>query len=253
MKKTRINGHNVEIFDNIDELPIIRFQKFNKLLLIESGIGGDLADYVRHLERLKLYAEKRDFNKLSIEFQNMQQNINFLIEGVNPRLMAFGCLVASIDGEPQKIDDDSLKGLIEKISGASYREVSDILSETKKKINSELALYFPKIFESGERNEFFDLVRRRTESALEAIISGEDRKERISDLDDKLLLFAKPMQFIGPQSAEIKSDKDFEKMCVSMSSELKIDVKTKSVLAFYSAYEHLIERNKEREKAYRAK
>lgn len=252
MRKEKINGHNVEIFDTIDELPIVRFQKFNKLLLIESGVGGDLTDYVRHLERLRLYAEKKDFDNLSVEFQNMQQNVNFLIEGVSPKLMAFGCLVATIDGEPQKIDDESLKKIVEKISGATYKQVSDIMSETKKKIDSELIVYFPRLFESGERNEFFDILRARTKTALDAMINGDD-EINLSDLENRLMLFSRPLQFIGPQSQEIKIDKDFEKMCVTMASELKMDVKQKTVIEFYSAYEHLIERNKERVKGFRAK
>ena len=46
MKTAKVNGHTVEIFDSIDELNIRRFQKYNKYMLIDSGVGSDLQDII---------------------------------------------------------------------------------------------------------------------------------------------------------------------------------------------------------------
>ena len=51
----KVNKHTVEIYDSIDELPIQRFQKYNKFLLIDSGVGSDLQDVLNHIDRAKIY------------------------------------------------------------------------------------------------------------------------------------------------------------------------------------------------------
>ena len=51
MKREVINNHIVILYDSIDELPIIRFHKYNKYMLIDSGIGSDLNDINVHIDR----------------------------------------------------------------------------------------------------------------------------------------------------------------------------------------------------------
>ena len=50
MKREVINNHIVILYDSIDELPIIRFHKYNKYMLIDSGIGSDLNDINVHID-----------------------------------------------------------------------------------------------------------------------------------------------------------------------------------------------------------
>ena len=42
MKTLYINNHEIKVYDSIDELPIINFQKYNKYVLIDSGLGSDI-------------------------------------------------------------------------------------------------------------------------------------------------------------------------------------------------------------------
>lgn len=51
MKECIINKHNVVLYDSIDELPMLRFHKYNKMLLVDAGVGSDLSDFDRHIER----------------------------------------------------------------------------------------------------------------------------------------------------------------------------------------------------------
>lgn len=51
MKNVQIKGMNVELYDSIDDLPIMRFHKYNKMLLVDAGVGSDLSDFDRHIER----------------------------------------------------------------------------------------------------------------------------------------------------------------------------------------------------------
>ena len=45
MRKIVLAKHKVELYDSIDELPIVRFHKYNKMLLIDAGVGSDLSDW----------------------------------------------------------------------------------------------------------------------------------------------------------------------------------------------------------------
>ena len=56
MKTVQIKGMNVEIYDSIEDLPILRFHKYNKMLLVDAGVGSDLADFDRHIEKAIRYA-----------------------------------------------------------------------------------------------------------------------------------------------------------------------------------------------------
>lgn len=45
MKNVPIKGMNVELYDSIEDLPIMRFHKYNKMLLVDAGVGSDLSDF----------------------------------------------------------------------------------------------------------------------------------------------------------------------------------------------------------------
>ena len=50
MKDIKIGKHKLKIYDSIEELPIVRHHKFNKLMLIDAHIGSELSDFDNHLE-----------------------------------------------------------------------------------------------------------------------------------------------------------------------------------------------------------
>lgn len=52
MKNVQIKGMNVELYDSIEDLPIMRFHKYNKMLLVDAGVGSDLSDLDRHIDNI---------------------------------------------------------------------------------------------------------------------------------------------------------------------------------------------------------
>lgn len=237
MQKVVLGGHEVVIYDNIEDLPIRRFQKFNKMMLIDSGIGSDLTDYSRHIQRLMVYNTKGDREKIQIELQNLQQNLQFITSELSPRFMAFACLVQSIDGKPQTIDDDNLKTIIETLNIESVGKFTDVFVNAKKKIDSELTLYFPNMGETSEQKEFFDLIRKRTLAILNGIINDVENSQSVKDITDSLLIFTNPKQFDGSKNVEVEYDKEFEKICHFINSELNINAKLCTVVEFYTTIE----------------
>lgn len=58
MKTTKIGERAVVLYDSIDELPILRFHAYNKMLLIDAGVGSDLNDWDAHIEKAIRFIRK---------------------------------------------------------------------------------------------------------------------------------------------------------------------------------------------------
>lgn len=103
MKNVQIKGMNVELYDSIEDLPIMRFHKYNKMLLVDAGVGSDLSDLDRHIEKVIRYLNSPTPNMATVELENMRQNIYFIQSEVSPRHLAFAVLVKSIMVNPEMI------------------------------------------------------------------------------------------------------------------------------------------------------
>ena len=244
MKKVQIGGKEVELFDAIESLPMVRFHKYNKMLLVDAGIGSDLADFDAHIEKAVVYLKSKTPELAAIELENMRQNIYFIQSGISPKHLAFCVLVKSIDGIEQ--NDLSLEGLqkiLETFAEIPNDELTAQMDAVKKKIDEELQLYFPKAFDDSTIKEYYDDLRKRTLLMLQTIIDGdtEDKRAEIDRITILLITYNKPHVFSGTDNAEIQHDKSFENMCLLISQHLHTDAKKYTVLEFYNAFEYIKE------------
>lgn len=239
MREETIGKHKVKIYDSIDELPIIRFHKYNKYMLIDSGVGSDLEDadgrFVRAMKFIKSDPE------LAIkELQNLRQLLHLISETINPTHLAFATLVAEIDGEPRTdLSDTGLSEVIRILGEAKKGWIDWLLELVKKKIDTELTLYFPGMFDDAGSKEFYDRLRARTLTILDGILTGDDKTEEIGKIDDYLLSLAKPKSFSGKDSVEIQYDKQFESMNILLAHQLSVNTNNMTVLQYYNAFEYL--------------
>ena len=61
MKTVKINNHELKLYDSIDEMPIVNFQKYNKYIIVDSGLGSDIDSVDEHLVNLaKLIKSDKD-------------------------------------------------------------------------------------------------------------------------------------------------------------------------------------------------
>lgn len=244
MKKVQIGGKEVELFDAIEGLPMVRFHKYNKMLLVDAGIGSDLADFDAHIEKAVVYLKSKTPELAAIELENMRQNVYFIQSGISPKHLAFCVLVKSIDGIEQ--NDLSLEGLqkiLETFAEIPNDELTAQMDAVKKKIDEELQLYFPKAFDDSTIKEYYDDLRKRTLLMLQTIIDGdtEDKRAEIDRITILLITYNKPHVFSGTDNAEIQHDKSFENMCLLISQHLHTDAKKYTVLEFYNAFEYIKE------------
>lgn len=249
MKEVRLNKKKVVLYDSIEELPITRFHKYNKMLLVDSGVGSDLDAFNGHIERVIRYINKNDLKNAAAELENLRQNVYFIQSNVSPHNLAFAVLVQSIDGRAcDDLTDDGLQKTLAEISGEKQKEVTEHFDSVKKKIDEELRLYFPALFDSSIAKEYYDKLKKRTEIILKKISGKEIEQSDIDGITDELVLFNDPKKFGGSESVEIRQDKQFERMCLLISENLHTEPKKFTVLEYYNALEYLKEMAKKAEK-----
>lgn len=249
MKKVAINHKVLVLYDSIDELPIVNFQKYNKYLLIDAGIGSDIDAIDEHISRLAKYI-KTDISKAAQELQNYRQSLYMIASNISPKHLAFAALIHSIDGEKvEDLSDDNLRLILENLQTVRRSWLVNLLVKIKKKISLELELYFPQEFFSGKEKEVYDKLKRRTLLVLERITEEKDNADEIRKIDDYFFSLYKPSSFDGEESAEIKYDKQFESLCILIAQKTSLDAKNMTTLQFYNALDTIRKQTEAEQKA----
>lgn len=238
-----INGHVVKVYDSIEELPIINFQKYNKFMLIDSVIGGDIADIDVSVLKVLKYIQQGDTDMAVKQLDNMRNAMHLVAQEISPKYLAFTALLAEIDGKPiTDVSDSNLMSILEVLNTERKYFIDAILSQFKKKIDVELGTYFPKSQNSAYIKELYSKLKNRVILELDGILNDICDYEAIDRIDTDLLLSSKPKVFSGPDSFEIKNDKQFNDLCLTISKSLNVDVKKLTVFEFYNAIDY-IEKN----------
>lgn len=253
MVTVKIGKHTVEMYDTIEELPIVRFHKYQKLLLVDAGIGSDIAAFDQRIEKTRRFLMAGKPEQAQQELENMRQCVFLIQSGVNPKHRAFAALITKIDGQDcADIGDDALAAITEKLNDVPESELTAQLEAVKKKIDGELTLYFPALFNDSDVKEYYDILRKRTLEILNGIVAGVKDPagaEIVDKLTTALITYSNPKMFTGSDGVEIQFDRQFENLCLVLSEQLHVEPKKYSVLEFYNAFDFVKERAKQAEKA----
>ena len=93
MKTVFIKGKKIQLYDSIDEMPIVNFQKYNKCVLIDSGLGSDIDSIDNHIVDIAKYVKNGDTKNALQELQNMRQTMHMIVSGVSPKNLALAALI----------------------------------------------------------------------------------------------------------------------------------------------------------------
>ena len=240
MKSLLINKKIVRVYDSIDEMPIVNFQKYNKYMLIDSGIGSDADDIDAHIVKIAKYIKSNNNKKALQELQNMRQNIYMVNSEISPKYLAFAALIHSVDGkEVNDLSDDGLKKLLQDLKEVKHSKVIDFLLWLKKKVTNELEIYFPGDFVNPKEKEAYDKLKTRTLLVLDSVINDTDNSEQIDAIDMIMLNMHTPKTYMGSESVEVKYDKQFESTCLLIAQKTNMDARKMTVLQFYNAIDNI--------------
>lgn len=235
------------MYDSIEEMPILRFHKYNKLLLIDSGIGSDLTDFDKHVEKTIRYINAKTPHLAVQEMENLRQNIYFIQAEISPKYMAFAALIKSVNNKPcEDLSDDALLRLLKQFN-ISHGKLTDLLESVKKKIDEELNVYFAANFDDAKTKEYYDQLKRRTVAVLNGVINGinDELNIFIENITNELITYFKPQNF---GKIEVEYDKQFDKMCLLLSQHLNVEPKKMTVLEYYNAFEYIKDEAKKKKK-----
>lgn len=250
MRTVKLKGHNVLLYTSIEELPVVRFHKYNKCLLLDAGIGSDMTALDGHIERVVQFIRQNKREEAGTEMENLRQSVYMMMQEMSPKMMAFACLVKEIDGEAaDDLSDEGLQRIVGMLGDVPVREMTAQMDAVKKKIDDELTVCYPAIFDDSRNKEFYDILKERTKVMLDSILEGdtEDRQKDIDDLTGRLVTFSKPQKFTGTESMEIAYDRRFDDMCIVIGRELHAEAKRMTVTEYYNAY-LFIEKDRRRQK-----
>ena len=134
MEKIKVQNRELELFYDIKELPITRYHAFQRMCLLDAGLGSDLSAVDNHLGRIKAFLISDEKEKALTEIENLRTNFWFMQSGISPALMSFAVLVYKLDGKIKgDLTDDGIKKTCEDISFLTAGQVEQTTSEIKKK------------------------------------------------------------------------------------------------------------------------
>ena len=252
MKTVFIKGKKIQLYDSIDEMPIVNFQKYNKCVLIDSGLGSDIDSIDNHIVDIAKYVKNGDTKNALQELQNMRQTMHMIVSGVSPENLAFAALIYSIDGVEQKnLSDEHLQEIINELNELPFGLFIDLVEKLKKKLSTELELYFPSEFDSAKEKEAYSKLKSRTLLQLKELIDDNDYAKNIAEIDKFLFSLHRPKSFIGKDSDEIRYDKQFESACMMISQKTGLNAKQMTVLEFYNTLVNIQKQAELEKKAYK--
>lgn len=253
MKTVKLGSHTIDVFDAIEDLPIKRYQKFNKMLLIDAGLGSSIEDFMAHASRITAYIQAENKELALKEVRNLVQCVQLIYNGLDTKSAAFAALVYSIDGKVfDSVTDDSILEVQKILSDIESSGLIDEFSNIKKKLETELTTYFPDLFASSEVKEYYNLLKEK------AIILSEQFKQKdfgykakeLEELEAKILTFSDPSTFTGSKSLEIMTERQYQDSCLVLSKELNLVASKCTVLEFYNALMFVRDQQKEMKKKY---
>ena len=102
-----------------------RFHRYNKYLLIDSAIGGDMSAFDAHIERVVRYIRQDKRDEAATELDNLRQNVYMILEQTTPRYMSFACLVKEVDGKVMDdLSDEGVRKVLEMFSDVPVGELT---------------------------------------------------------------------------------------------------------------------------------
>lgn len=131
----KLNGHYLEMYGSIDEMPFFRFQEYNLATMLDSGLGSDIAAIDRHINLARKYSAAGDKASAEQALLNMRQAIAFVLDRASPEARAFVVLIHRMDGnELTDLSESNVKRIVEELSrsGLTVGKLRGFLAHVKK-------------------------------------------------------------------------------------------------------------------------
>ena len=120
--KKGLKKHTVRLYDNIEQMPIERFNKVNKYWMLDDNIGSSISDFDKaHYAKFMLLLDNKE--KMAKELENFRILVYNIMNEVNVSHYSFACMVHSIDGvEKNDLSENGLKVVLKELSDLGFTQ-----------------------------------------------------------------------------------------------------------------------------------
>lgn len=144
-----VKGHKIEVFDNIQDMGILRFQKFNKYQMMANEVGHTFEDYDERTSKSLSFLDKGMVAEAIQEISNRRLTVFNAYNENMPKGRAFAVMVKRIDDKYYKgINPDDLDEILVHLEriGLGHIKSMETLTQVKKKSKWNWKYIFQKIF-----------------------------------------------------------------------------------------------------------
>ena len=127
----------VKLYSTIDDLLIERYNEFKKLMAMHWVGDPTIPGIQKHLEKLTAFIQTDKKEEAIGELSNLMYGLTMIIGELNPRHVAFGHLIHSINGEKLKdYSEENIEKVLTDLSakGLNEGQVSNYINSVKKKL-----------------------------------------------------------------------------------------------------------------------
>lgn len=145
--------HEIEIFDSIHSLPILRFQRCNKYQMQTVEIGNTFADYDQRTSKIIQFLKKGMTNEAIQELENRRQTVFNAFNEFAPSGKTFAILVKRIDDTYYNtFAPDDLNRCLEHLEriGFGFDTSMETLKDVKKKSKRNWWFIFQNVSQETE-------------------------------------------------------------------------------------------------------
>lgn len=247
----KFKNHEIEVYDSIQNLPILRFQRFNKYQMIASEIGNDFYDYEKRTEKALQFLKSGMIEEAKQELNNRRQAVWNAFNEFSPLGKAFAVLVKRIDDvRYEEYTPDDLDRIMEHLNniGLDIETSLKQLKEVKKKIETELLVYFPKSFQKNANKEQSALRFKLANLKLDEIIESKTIEK--DTLEKEILEHDKPNSWNvwDKDNMERAMEVDFQKFGSIVIEKSGQALSEMTTFTFYVNVELIKERNPKKTK-----
>ena len=251
MGQIKINGLLIETYDSIQDMPSQNYHQFNKYIIMATDLGNDLDAIAGHKMKLaRMIAQGRTEEAL-IELDNYHQSIVLNVEQVDLKSMAFICLCKTIGGRVVYVSSvEKVKSYLTVLHRNRFTvgQIWDYINQVKKKLDSQLDVFFPEVGETAQSITFFQKLKARTDLVLKQIEFDYDYSEEIEKINNYLLDMYRPKVYHGDKGFEVNFTLSYEEACTVISQNTNRNPMEMSVITFFSALDTIKRQAREKQK-----
>lgn len=229
----RLRRYKIEVYDDIEDLPIERYIKFQKNQLIANEVGTDITDFDRLLQKLIQFITTGHKDKSMVEVNNLRNLFYNVSNDIDVETDSFSCLVKSINGQEYGSSESEITRITNTLYriGLTKRLIKGL--DIKKKINDQLKYHFPAMMDVDY--DTFGAMKRKLIEQCNMIITGQSNgfdaaNKRLSDL-------IQSVRFGGEDSAERMYEKRMNKLLAFVRTQAGAEAM--STYTFFTTIETL--------------